>query len=144
MRFKTTGNLTFWFTPVISTFVQKRTEALIFAGAGLAQVGLVYAHLPGWPCPFNAACGIPCPGCGLSTACALLLHGQWQESLKVHAFAPFFLVGLGVVIAGCLLPEKTRNLFAQNISKFERRTGLAAWLLASLFLYWGLRLFQLV
>jgi hypothetical protein len=133
-----------WFAPVISTFVKQRTETLFLAGAGLVQVGLVYAHLPGWPCPFKAAFGIPCPGCGLSTACSLLLHGQWQESFKVHAFAPFFLAGLGLVIFGCLLPDKSRQWFVERLQSVERRTGLTAWFLVSLFLYWGLRLLHLI
>ena len=133
-----------WFAPVLSTFIKERTESLVLAGVGVAQVGLVYAHLPGWPCPFKAAFGIPCPGCGLSTACSLLLHGQWQKSLQTHAFAPFFLLGIVVVIGGCLLPGQLRDLFIQRIRAFESRTGLTAWFLVSLFLYWGLRLFKLV
>jgi len=133
-----------WFTPVISTFIQNRTESLILAGAGLAQVGLVYAHLPGWPCPFKAVFGIPCPGCGLSTACAQLLRGQWRESLQTHAFAPFFLLGIAVVIGGCLLPGHTRSLFIQKIQTFESRTGLTSWFLLALFFYWGLRLLKVV
>ena len=133
-----------WFSPVISTFVKQRTETLILAGAGLVQVGLVYAHLPGWPCPFKAVFGIPCPGCGLSTACSLLLHGNWQESLKVHAFAPFFLAGLVVVMIGCLLPEQSRQLFIRKLQTIESRTGLTAWFLTGLFLYWGVRLLGMV
>ena len=133
-----------WFSPVISTFVKQRTETLILAGAGLVQVGLVYAHLPGWPCPFKAVFGIPCPGCGLSTACSLLLHGNWQESLKVHAFAPFFLAGLVVVMIGCLLPEQSRQLFIRKLQAIESRTGLTAWFLMGLFFYWGVRLMGMV
>ena len=129
-----------WFTPVLSTFVKQRTESLILGGAGLAQVGLVYAHLPGWPCPFKAAFGIPCPGCGLSTACSLLLHGEWQGSLRVHAFAPIFLAGLAVILVGCALPGSTRQAFVDKLQVVESRTGLTAWVLLSLFIYWGARL----
>ncbi len=133
-----------WFSPVISTFIQNRTESLVLGGVGLAQVGLMYAHLPGWPCPFKAAFGIPCPGCGLSTACAQLLRGQWRESLQTHAFAPFFLLGIALVMVGCILPEQTRLVFIQKIQLFESRTGLTAWFLLALFLYWGLRLLKIV
>ena len=133
-----------WFSPVISTFIQNRTESLVLGGVGLAQVGLMYAHLPGWPCPFKAAFGIPCPGCGLSTACAQLLRGQWRESLQTHAFAPFFLFGIALVMVGCLLPEQTRTVFIHKIQLFESRTGLTAWFLLALFLYWGLRLLKVV
>jgi hypothetical protein len=133
-----------WFAPVISTFIKERTESLVLAGVGVAQVGLVYAHLPGWPCPFKAVFGIPCPGCGLSTACSLLLHGHWQASLQTHAFAPFFLLGIAVVIGCCLLPESTRSQVVNKLELFERRSGVTAWFLVSLFLYWGLRLFKLL
>lgn len=133
-----------WFSPVISTFIQNRSESLVLGGVGLAQVGLMYAHLPGWPCPFKAAFGIPCPGCGLSTACAQLLRGQWRESLQTHAFAPFFLLGIAVVMVGCLLPEQTRLICIRKIQIFESRTGLTAWFLLALFLYWGLRLLKIV
>ena len=133
-----------WFSPVISTFIQNRSESLVLGGVGLAQVGLMYAHLPGWPCPFKAAFGIPCPGCGLSTACAQLLRGQWRESLQTHAFAPFFLLGIALVMVGCLLPEQTRTVFIRKIQLFESRTGLTAWFLLALFLYWGLRLLKVV
>ena len=133
-----------WFTPVISTFIQNRTESCVLGAVGLAQVGLAYAHLPGWPCPFKAAFGIPCPGCGLSTACSLLLRGQWRESLQTHAFAPFFLLGIAVILGGCLLPDQTRRLFIQKIQTFESRTGFTAWFLLSLFFYWGLRLLKIV
>ena len=133
-----------WFSPVISTFIQNRSESLVLGGVGLAQVGLMYAHLPGWPCPFKAAFGIPCPGCGLSTACAQLLRGQWRESLQTHAFAPFFLLGIALVMVGCLLPEQTRTVFIRKIQLFESRTGLTSWFLLALFLYWGLRLLKIV
>jgi hypothetical protein len=133
-----------WYTPVLGTFVKQRKEAVILAGVGLAQVGLVYAHLPGWPCPFKAAFGIPCPGCGLSTACSLLLHGQWQASLKVHAFAPFILAGLLIIILGALLPDQIRQRYVRIIQTIESRTGLAAWFLVFLCLYWGARLLRMV
>lgn len=139
-----TGLRKAWFSPLISTFIQNRKETLLLCGVGVLQVGLACAHLPGWPCPFKALFGIPCPGCGLSTACAELLRGQWRQSLQTHAFAPFFLLGIVLVVGGCLLPERARTIFIEKLQSFERRSGMTAWFLLALFIYWGLRLLKLV
>jgi hypothetical protein len=132
-----------WYTPVVGAVLKGRAESLAISGAAALQVGMVYAHLPGWSCPIKAVLGIPCPGCGLSTACSLLLHGQWREALKAHAFAPLFLAGVALIAMASLLPEKPRQLLVLKVSAFERRTGLMGWFLAGLFLYWGLRLLHL-
>lgn len=134
----------FWFTPLMGALMRNRLESLVISGAAAAQVALAYAHLPGWQCPIKALTGIPCPGCGLSTACSLLLQGQWQESIKMHAFAPFFILGIGVLAVVCVLPENSRQILAQKVSTVEAHTGLMAWFMAGLFLYWGLRLFQII
>jgi hypothetical protein len=133
-----------WFTPVIGSLMNRRSESWIISAAVMAQVGLTLAHLPGWQCPIKAATGIPCPGCGLSTACSMLLKGEWQESFKTHAFAPFFIAGILMITVVSLLPEPIRLKVAQKTSSFESRTGIMAWFLLSLLLYWGLRLVQLV
>jgi hypothetical protein len=56
------------FPPMLASIMTERTPALVMGAAVGLQFGLVTAGLPGWPCPFKAAFGIPCPGCGLSTA----------------------------------------------------------------------------
>jgi hypothetical protein len=132
-----------WFTPVVGAVLKGRAESLAISAAAALQVGMVYAHLPGWSCPIKAALGIPCPGCGLSIACSFLLHGQWGEAMKAHAFAPLFLAGVALIALVSLLPEKPRQLLVLEVCALERRTGFMAWFLAGLFLYWGLRLLHL-
>jgi hypothetical protein len=134
----------FWHTPLVSSVLQRRVETLVLAGVGVVQVGLVTAHLPGWPCPIKAVLGIPCPGCGLSTACAEVLRGDWQQGVQTHAFAPLFLLAVMVFIFVSLLPQPKRQHVIGWIERFEKRTGVAAWLLSALFVYWGLRLFYII
>ena len=110
----------------------------------MAQIGLFLAHLPGWPCPFKAVFGIPCPGCGLTTAIGELLRGDWRASLATHAFAPVFVLAFLVMGVAVALPEAQRRHFVDFIARIERRSGISALVLCALFIYWGLRLFRLV
>jgi hypothetical protein len=43
------------------------------------------------PCPFHAATGWWCPGCGLTRATHHLLHGDVLAALSYHALAPVVL-----------------------------------------------------
>jgi hypothetical protein len=130
------------FSPMLASLITKRTEALILGGVVAVQFGLVTAGLPGWTCPFKAAFGIPCPGCGLSTAVGLLLHGQWYAAMTKHAFAPVFLLGLVIVVGVSILPEAVRMAAVQKIAAIEKRTGVTAVVMIGLMLYWGFRLIR--
>jgi hypothetical protein len=133
-----------WFSPIFSTLLANRTEGLVLAGAGGLQLGLTLLHLPGWVCPFKAIFGIPCPGCGLTTAIVELLKGKVLESLHTHAFAPIFLFAFLLILAAVLLPGVIRERFAAGVARFESRTGVTAWVLSVLMLYWVGRLFGFV
>jgi hypothetical protein len=129
-----------WFSPVFSSILENRRESLILAGAGVVHLGLNLVGLPGWMCPFLAATGIPCPGCGLTTATMQLLRGDFSASFQTHAFAPIFLFAMLVMGINIVLPESQRNGMLTNISRFETRSGITAWVLSSLMLYWAFRL----
>jgi len=131
-----------FFSPVLASLIQKRHEALVLSGVVALQFGLTTAGLPGWPCPFKAAFGIPCPGCGLSTAVGLLLHGNWRAAIATHAFAPVFLLGLVFVIGVSILPKAAREAAIQKIGAIEKRTGITVILLISFMFYWGFRLLR--
>jgi hypothetical protein len=140
-----TGKLTAaWFTPVFSTVLQKRMEVAVLAGAGVLQVGLHLAGLPGWACPFKGLFGIPCPGCGLTTATGQLLRGQFSASIHTHAFAGVFLGAFCLLAFSLLLPQKSRLSMADWIARFEQRTGMTALILVTLMAYWIVRLAGLV
>ena len=132
-----------FFSPTLASMMQKRQESLILGGVAALQFGLVTVGLPGWPCPFKAAFGIPCPGCGMSTSVSCLLHGDWQGAFATHAFAPFFLLGLMFVLAVSVLPETMRTIVVQKVAAIEKRTGVTTFLLVGLLFYWGFRLFKL-
>jgi len=133
-----------WFSPAFSQLLEHRLEGTILVGVGALQVGLHLLGLPGWACPFKAVFGIPCPGCGLTAAIEELLHGHVLASLRTHAFAPIFLVALFIILISIILPEKQRQIMITTIAHFESRTGLTAWVLTGLMLYWVIRLFGLV
>jgi len=129
-----------WFAPTFSSLLEKRTEGLVIVGAGVLQVGLHLAGLPGWACPFKQTFGIPCPGCGLTTATGQLFHGQWLSSLQTHAFAPFFAFAFFIMAIVSFLPQNQRQSMLTRVAGFERRTGVTSWLLAALMIYWVIRL----
>lgn len=130
----------YFFTPTLAPLIEKRPETLIMGGAVALQFGLVAVGLPGWPCPFKSTFGIPCPGCGVSTAVSHLLHGDWQAAVTTHAFAPLFLLGLIFVLGVSALPHNIRMAVVQKIKEFEKRTGIMTILLVGLIFYWGFRL----
>ena len=131
-------------SPLLASLVTRRRDGLILVGVGTAQIGLFLAHLPGWPCPFKAVFGVPCPGCGLTTAIGELLRGDWRASLATHAFAPVFVLAFLVMGVAVALPEAQRRRFVAFIARIERRSGISVLVLCALFIYWGLRLFRLV
>ncbi len=133
-----------WFNPIFSGILNSPAERIALTGFGVLQVGLHMAGLPGWACPFKATFGIPCPGCGLTTAMDQLLHGEVRAALQTHAFAPVFLITFLVIFAATLLPASIRAKLVASIAGLERRTGMTAWVLSGLMLYWGIRLFGLV
>ena len=128
------------FSPVLSTVLENRRESLILVGAGVFHLGLNLIGLPGWVCPIRAATGIPCPGCGLTTAAVQLLHGDIAGSLHTHAFAPIFLAFGLLLLTALILPTELLQRFSALLARFETRTGVIAWILLALFLYWGARL----
>ena len=128
------------FSPVLSTVLENRRESLVLVGAGVVHLGINLAGLPGWVCPIRSATGIPCPGCGLTTATTELMRGDVAGSLQTHAFAPIFLAVIMLLLAALILPAGPRQRLVSGLARLETRTGLTAWILLALFLYWGARL----
>jgi hypothetical protein len=128
------------FSPLLGALLQKRREGLALVGAGALHLGLSLAGAPGWQCPIRAVTGVPCPGCGLTAATSALLLGDWRAALSIHAFAPLFLLSFIALATVSLLPEIPRQQMVARIALIETRTGVTAWVLLSLLIYWGLRL----
>ncbi len=131
-----------FFTPLFAPILESKWQTYALASFAILHVGCILLGWGGfWRCPIESATGIPCPGCYLSTAIGYLLKGRWVKALETHLFAPVFLFGILLVVAVCLLPEAPRRVLVQQTARLERRTGIVAFVLAGLMVYWGLRLF---
>jgi len=128
--------------PVLSAILQNRLFATIIVGAAFLQISLNVLGLEGWMCPFRTFLGVPCPGCGLSTACSLLVQGDWNGAVRIHLFAPFIALGLAGLALLCILPSRYYVSAVQKIEQFERTSGIMIILLSVMFIYWGARLPQ--
>ena len=125
---------------LLSEVLASRWTCAGIAVAAAAHVGLLAVGAGGWPCPIRAATGLPCPGCGLGRACAALLHGQWAEALRIHAFAPVALGFMALCLTGACVGEATRARLVARLEKLERRVPIAALVLGALLVYWIARL----
>lgn len=72
-------------------------DAALCLLAGLA-VGLSFCFspetLPQLPlCPFHAATGLPCPGCGLTRAFCAISHGEFVRAWEFNPFGFVFYAG---------------------------------------------------
>jgi Protein of unknown function (DUF2752) len=128
------------FAPVLSPILCNRKLGLLISVVAFLQVSLAVLGLPAWQCPFFHLTGIPCPGCGLTRATLLLLHGDWRQSLALHAFAPLFLFALLILAFVSFLPAEASERVGTNIEWLERRTGFTSLVLFALILYWLARL----
>jgi Protein of unknown function (DUF2752) len=124
----------------LSPLFRQRSVAVGLLGLATVQLGLFWLGLPGWPCPFLKLFGVPCPGCGLTRAIALLALGDFHAALAFHAFAPLFLIGIVLSGISGVLPQKTREPLIDKLELIERRTGLSVIILAGLVVYWLARL----
>ena len=128
------------YTPILAPVMQSRWIIALLATATVILVAVAAYELTAWQCPLKAALGVTCPGCGLTRAIVLLAQGQWLAAVKLHAFAPIA-VAMGVLlVTGTLLPVKWRAKAAEHLAVFEKRSGIAFWLLLSVLIYWIYRL----
>jgi len=81
---------------VQSTSVATRLVALLILGGCLAVLGVAVALKPdprgygtheqlgGGPCGMLVMTGLPCPTCGMTTAFANTVRGQWLQALRAQ------------------------------------------------------------
>ena len=133
-----------FFTPVLANMLLNRWLAGFFLIFGAAQLLLVYTGLTGWQCPIYETLGVICPGCGMTTAMALLLKGHWQLAIQTHAFAPLILMGLILLPVAIILPASHLKKLSLGLKRLERKSGIMAILLLSMVGYWLLRIFDFI
>jgi uncharacterized protein YjeT (DUF2065 family) len=127
------------FSP-LATLLRDRRFGLLLIGALSLNIVTTALHLPGWECAFFRVTGLPCPGCGLTRACLLLLRGEVQTSIRFHAFAPIFVLFIAILGICTLLPRTVTEPFIDRAETLERRTGITIIILGGLILYWLARL----
>ena len=129
-----------WFAPVLAPLLRRRKLSLVLAVAGTGQILATMFHAPAITCPVMQLFKVPCPGCGLSRACADLLHGRWWHMAQMHAFAPAFVLAIGLFWVSGVMGGSAREGFVSAVEHLERRTALPTLLLVGLVLYWLVRL----
>jgi hypothetical protein len=133
-----------FFTPVLAPLLRKRWPIFVFVAVGIAQLVLVGAGLNGWQCPIKTTVGVICPGCGLSTAMTLLVKGYWAEAIRMHVFAPIFLLVLMFIAGVIALPAAYLKSISAAVAQLERKTGLTAIITLGMVLYWLLRVSNII
>jgi hypothetical protein len=125
---------------LLAGLVACRPACIGLLAIAAVQLALTLLDLPGWPCLVRRLTGFPCPGCGLSRACAALAQGDWLRAAELHAFA-YALPPLALLLAGgALLPERTVSRLTAGLARWERRTGIV-WLAVAAYVgYYLMRL----
>ena len=127
------------FSP-LAALLRDRRFGLLLSGALGLNIVTTALHLPGWECAFFRVTGLPCPGCGLTRACLLLLRGEVQTSIRFHAFAPIFVLFISILGICTLLPRTVTEPFIEKAERLERQTGITIIILGGLILYWLVRI----
>ena len=133
-----------FFRPVLAPLLQNRLLTCTFVAFGVAQLLLVFFGFTGWQCPIYETLGIICPGCGMTTAVAMLLQGHWHLAAQTHAFAPVILIVLLIMLIALGLPASYLKTFSGCVQRLEQKSGITAILLLSMVGYWLLRIFDFI
>jgi hypothetical protein len=89
-------------------------EALGLVGAAgwfVARFIPVARLIPLWGCPFRAATGWPCPGCGLTRAADRLAHLHWAGALDANPLGAV----AGILLALCAVLAVVHLLFKTRV-----------------------------
>jgi len=85
------------------------------------------------PCLFHRLTGLYCPGCGSTRAIHHLLHGQWQEALRLNALVTI----LGPLLVGGLAWERLSRRSVRPWS-FNQLSPTLVWALVGVVLLFGI------
>lgn len=99
----------------------------LFARSSTTGTTCIVQRLVGWRCPF----------CGMTHGTVDLLHGRVSSAIGHNAFAPVFVLGLAVLLAGAYSAPVARRVTAVTARIGQARLGFG--LLAALITYTVLR-----
>jgi hypothetical protein len=116
-----------------------RDQAVVLSFATVQGLSL-FTRLPGFPCPFRAGTGVPCPGCGLTRACGALVTGDLTAMMRFHALAPLVLIAGAWYLTVLHAPKKLRYISRDVWHGLERRISVPLVVGAVFIVYWLARL----
>lgn len=126
--------------PVFAPLIQSRRIGVIILAAAGIHLGLTGLGGYGWRCPLQLFLGVPCPGCGLSSAMLLCLSGHWVSALKIHLFGPLLLILTCAVGLHACLPKQLHRRWAHRCRMIETNTAAVPVLAIGMIVYWASRL----
>jgi len=96
---------------------RRHPDKALVSGLAAGSVLLVYGLIVdpntgsgGIPCLWKSGLGFNCPGCGLSRAGALLLHGRFQEAARMNwLIFPFVVSFLGKLASQVFYLSKLKH-----------------------------------
>ena len=95
---------------------------------------LLYGVIP-WPCPVALLLRIPCPGCGLTRATRLALHGDLAGATRVH---PLWFVVVPAVMAAFVFEMRAyvRDGRLGAVERSRLGSGITAGVVVLLVVVW--------
>lgn len=127
-------------TSFAASLLAQRPLCLALTAAAAAHLAANAVGLPGWVCPWKAATGIPCPGCGLTRATLRLMRGEWTEAMHLHPFAPVAVVGIALVVGAAILPAPLRDRLVNAVAGLDPKGLTSQWLFLALLGFWLVKL----
>lgn len=114
-----------------------RLRRVLGSGGALLAAGLGYAlwvHITGLalPCPFRAATGFLCPGCGVTRLCLALLRGDFAAAWQANPMLLLLLPPLALLAA-----RPAIRYVREGPAPGPKWEGALAWAMVGLLAAWG-------
>lgn len=92
----------------------------------LASAVLLGSGVLPFPCPVRALTGFPCPGCGMTRATHLVLHGDLHGALAIHPLVLVLFPWALVLLVAELVGHARRGRFVTWVEHRPLRLGTYA------------------
>lgn len=130
--------------PVIGNFLADQRACRI-ASVLLGVLAGLHLLLPATRlCFIYNLTGFPCPACGLTRSVDSLFHFEFVEAWHLHPFVLAAVPIMALILACAFLPASIAKRLAGAITGLEQRTGIGFILVVLFFVFWTLRLLQLL
>lgn len=116
-------------------------RAAVVAAVVIATLGVAAAFAPGLGdgpviCPFRAATGLPCPGCGLIRSAHSLLRGDVGRAFAVNPLAAVLLLSAPPFLAALVVTNRRGGLAVRVEASSAERKALWTTLVALVAANW--------